>query len=57
MRSQPGRGEARDRLSFRDKISMFAGEAGESTPVQKPKSSKSQRALEESLAYSNGHTH
>lgn len=45
---------AEDRMSFRDKMKMFASEAGESTPVQKPKASKSQRALEESLSYSGG---
>lgn len=49
------KGEAGDRLSFKDKMKMFAGEAGESTPVQRPKLSKSQRALEESLAYGNGY--
>ena len=50
-----GTGQAGDRMSFRDKMKMFASEAGESTPVQRPKASKSQRALEESLSYGNGH--
>lgn len=45
---------AEDRMSFKDKMKMFANEAGESTPVQRPKASKSQRALEESLSYGNG---
>ncbi|KAF6036929.1 cno [Bugula neritina] len=55
QRSQKPKGEAGDRLSFRDKMKMFAAEAGENTPIQRPKLSKSQRALEESLAYGNGH--
>jgi len=56
QRSQKsGTGQPGDRMSFRDKMKMFATEAGESTPVQRPKSSKSQRALEESLSYGNGH--
>lgn len=50
-----GPGDVGDRLSFKDKMKMFAGEAGEGTPVQRPKSSKSQRALEESLSYGNGY--
>lgn len=54
-RSQSEQGDAADRMSFRDKMKMFASEAGESTPVQRPKASKSQRALEESLSYGNGH--
>ncbi|XP_067947814.1 afadin-like isoform X2 [Watersipora subatra] len=47
------RGGPGDRLSFRDKMRLFDGE-GESQPSQRPKSSKSQRALEESLSYDNG---
>lgn len=50
-----GAGQPGDRMSFRDKMKLFASEAGEGTPVQKPKASKSQRALEESLSYGNGH--
>lgn len=54
-RSQSEQGDATERMSFREKMKMFASEAGESTPVQRPKASKSQRALEETLSYGNGH--
>jgi len=54
QRSQKARAEAADRLSFKDKMQMFATEAGESTPVQRPKASKSQRVLEDALSYGSG---
>lgn len=55
QRAHKAKSENTDRLSFKDKMKMFASEAGEGTPVQKPKASRSQRALEESLAYGNGY--
>lgn len=35
-----------DRMSFRDKMKMFAAEAGEITPKEKPKISRAQRQIE-----------
>ena len=53
--SQTGdRGGAGDRLSFKDKMKIFDGEAGENLSGQRPKLGKLQRALEESLSYGNG---
>lgn len=38
-----------ERMSFRDKMKMFATEIGENTPVERPKISKAQREIETSL--------
>ena len=38
-----------ERMSFRDKMKMFASEIGENTPVERPKISKAQREIETSL--------
>ena len=35
-----------DRMSFRDKMKMFAAEAGENTPKERPKISRAQRQIE-----------
>ncbi len=35
-----------ERMSFRDKMKMFASEIGENTPVERPKISKAQREIE-----------
>lgn len=35
-----------ERMSFRDKMKMFAAEAGENTPKEKPKISRAQRQIE-----------
>jgi hypothetical protein len=36
-------------MSFRDKMKMFASEAGENTPKERPKVSRAQRAIETSI--------
>jgi hypothetical protein len=38
-----------DRMSFRDKMKFFAQEAGENTPKEKPKASKTLRNIESQL--------
>ena len=38
-----------ERMSFRDKMKMFASEIGENTPVERPKISKAQREIETNL--------
>ncbi|XP_062598039.1 afadin-like isoform X4 [Saccostrea cucullata] len=40
---------ASDRMSFRDKMKFFAQEAGENTPKEKPKASKTLRNIESQL--------
>lgn len=40
---------ATDKMSFKEKMKYFAQEAGENTPQEKPKSSKSQRVIESQL--------
>ena len=44
---QPG--AVPERMSFRDKMKMFATEIGENTPVERPKISKAQREIETNL--------
>ena len=43
------KGPVPERMSFRDKMKMFATEIGENTPVERPKISKAQREIETSL--------
>ena len=49
QRATQPRKPAADRLSFRDKMKFFAQEAGEDTPKNKPKASKTLRHIESQL--------
>lgn len=51
MGAKPEPQQPVDRLSFRDKMKFFATTAGENTPQERPRSSKTQRMLEDHLMY------
>ncbi|XP_064629486.1 afadin-like isoform X2 [Lineus longissimus] len=50
QQQQQGNQAPGEKLSFRDKMKLFAETAGENTPKEKPRSSRSQRILEMNLA-------
>lgn len=43
------KGPGAERMSFRDKMKYFAAEAGENTPKEKPKASRTLRNIESQL--------